>query len=175
MNITESLAILIGLVAVVTIALELYSTRYRTFLRPGNGKSSGFLNPVPFPEDGEDEAVCALCHGRLGTERIAVCACGKKFHPDCIGSETCPGCGNDLRHMHVRPPALMLCPICLRKAPGGHCETCGITIPRRDGSFRCAECGTVVFPSEPACRKCGSTYSARTAKGYMDRAVRRRR
>ena len=163
------LALVLWLVVVITIVVEGYSHRFRTFLKPKKENSSSFWDPIPYPEMGEDEEFCGLCHGRIGTEPLALCSCGKKYHLSCVELSPCPVCGNDGPHMHLRRPLIISCPICLRTAPGGHCEHCGIVIPRRDGSFRCGHCGTVVFSSDPTCRKCGTAYSARTTKGYMDK------
>lgn len=163
------LALVLWLAVIITILVEGYSHRYRTFLRPKKEKSSSFWDPIPFPEMAEDEKFCSLCHGRIGDEPLAACACGKKFHLSCAELANCPQCSNDVWHMHLRHPVTMTCPICLRRAPGGRCEHCGIVIPRQDGTFRCHRCGTVVFTSNPTCRKCGSTYVPRTTKGYMDK------
>lgn len=169
MDITETLALILWLAVLITIAIELYIRRYRTYLKPKREKSGTFWMPVPFPEDGDDEQFCALCHGRLGGDPLAACTCGNMFHPDCIELENCPRCGNDFRHMHYRQPLMIRCPICIRPAAAGICRECGIVLPHADGTFRCEDCGTAVSGTEPVCRKCGAVYVARTTKGYMDR------
>jgi hypothetical protein len=169
MSTTLLLALLIWMVVIATICIELYIHRYRLFLRHSSGRFQHFLHPLPYPEEGEDSAFCDLCHGKLGTSEIAVCACGKKFHPECIAETECPGCGNDLRHMQVRSPSVFMCPQCLVPAPGGQCPECGATYPRRDGTFKCSECGSNVLPSELACRRCGCRYVARRTNGYKPR------
>ncbi len=165
----DVLAYLTLVVIVITICVEIYMIRYRTYLSPKKHFSGRFWDPIRFPEEGEDARLCDLCHGRLGPEKIAVCACGKRFHPECISQEMCPGCGNDLRHMRVRLPDTMACPICLEPMDDGFCGRCGITVPHADGTFRCPDCGGVVMTSHPVCRKCGAKYAARVTKGYMNR------
>ena len=162
------LALLGWMAVAITIVVVGYISHYRTFLRPKQTKSRQFLDPVPYPEDGEDAAFCDLCHGRIGTSLMASCACGRRFHLECVEASGCPGCGNDAGHMHVRKPVSMPCPICLRPTREGHCKVCGITVPRRDGSFRCEVCGTVLKESL-TCRGCGASYRARVTNGYMDR------
>lgn len=165
----DMLAYLTLLAIVITISIEIYMIRYRTYLSPKKLFSGRFWNPIRFPEEGEDARLCDLCHGRLGLEDIAVCSCGKRFHTDCIGQETCPGCGNDLRHMHIRTPNAMSCPICLEPMDDGFCWRCGITVPRADGTFHCPDCGGMVMTAHPVCRKCGAKYAPRVTKGYMNR------
>lgn len=163
------LAYLISLVIVVTIAMEIYMLRFNTFLAPKKRRAGRFFNPIKYPEDGEDMEICDLCHGPLGPEEHALCSCGKRFHLECIAVEDCPLCGNDCRHMHFRMPKVVKCPICLRDSAGGFCKHCEIIIPKKNGTFKCSECGGVVFTSDPCCRKCGCRYLPRTTKGYMSK------
>ncbi len=165
----NTLALLTMLVIVVTICAELYGCHYRTYLRRKKRFTGKFWTPVYYPEEGEEYGFCDLCHGRLGTGKMALCACGGRYHPDCLKLSDCPACGNDLRHMRVRMTLVLRCPICMRRTSDGHCADCGITVPSADGTFRCPECGTKVMTSHPVCRKCGTRFSARTTKGYMDR------
>ena len=76
---------------------------------------------------------------------------------------------HDLRHMSVRKPSVFMCPQCLVPAPGGLCPECGAAYPHGDGTFRCAECGSNVLPSELVCRRCGCRYVARRTNGYKPR------
>lgn len=174
MSTLDMLAYLTILVIVITICIEAYMIRYRTFLSERKWFKGNFWDPIEYPEQGEDFAFCDLCHGPLGSDLIASCACGKRFHYECSELEDCPGCGNDLRHMHIRPPSMIRCPICLQYAPGGYCEDCEITLPHKDGTFRCTGCGAVVFTSNPTCQKCGKRFVPRITKGYMNRVHSRR-
>lgn len=174
MTIDELLGIVLLLAIIATIGIECYKLRYSTYLRPKKKRSGDFFDPYKYPEKGEDEAFCDLCHGRLGPDKLAYCICGNRFHPDCAGLQDCPRCGNDLRHMRIREPFVARCPVCIRRAPGGYCSHCSLTIPRKDGTFKCHNCGTVVFTAHPRCRKCGKRYLPRTTKGYMNKVRSRR-
>ncbi len=163
------LAIVLWLAVIIAIAIVSYSNRYRTFLKPKKESSGSFWTTIPYPEMGEDGEICGLCHGMIGDEPLAACSCGKKFHLSCAELAPCPVCGNDAWHMHLRHPRVISCPICLRPAPGGRCGHCKIIIPQQKGTFKCPHCNTVVFTSDPTCRKCGAVYAARFTKGYMDK------
>lgn len=165
----EMLALLTMLVIVITICIEAYMIRYRTYLTEKKRFTGKFWVPIDHPDEGEDNAFCDLCHGRLGPDKIMVCSCGRRFHTDCAELENCPSCGNDFRHMRCRYTAVMRCPICLSRMDDGYCGYCDITVPRRNGTFHCPECGTIVMTAHPVCRKCGTVYEAKTTKGYMNR------
>lgn len=165
----QMLALLIIMVNSIAIVYHVRRIRYRTYLRPKKPKAEPFWAPMRYPEDGEDAEFCDICHGRLGDMKMAVCACGKKFHRECVRDQECPNCGNDIAHMFGPKPSVMLCPMCIRRAPGGYCKHCNVVFPRREGTFRCVKCGAKVLASHPECRKCGKIYRPRLAKGYMSR------
>ncbi len=169
MNVDFMLALLTTVVSVITISICLTIDHYREYHILEKHFAGRFGPKIYYPEEGEDYKYCDICHGRLGAERMAVCSCGGRFHIECVREEDCPRCGNDLGHMRKPLPKVLRCPVCLGRTFEGTCYRCGLTIPERNGTFRCQDCGGKVMASNPVCRKCGMRYTARTTKGYMDR------
>lgn len=165
----DRLALLVIVVTSIAIVIYLYMSYFNIRVFKKKGSSGKFLIPIYYPEEGDDYTFCGICHGRLGSEKVARCSCGGRYHIECVALHNCPECNNDLKHMRRYLPKVLSCPICLRRTSEGHCYHCGITVPSADGTFRCQECGGKVMVSHPVCRKCGTKYSARTTKGYMDR------
>jgi len=112
-----------------------------------------------FLDEGEDEKKCEICYGKIESDTIAECKCGKVFHDACAApTGSCPYCGTIYAQMTKREPVRARCPVCGRYVKGGMCE-CGAVLPRKDDTFLCS-CGNRVDASKPVCKKCGAVYES---------------
>lgn len=110
-----------------------------------------------FLDDSDSEKKCAICLGKIGTNAIAECSCGKLFHDSCAApTKICPYCGKSYVDMKTREPARARCPVCGRFLSDSICA-CGAIFPRRNGTIVCS-CGNFVDCSRPLCGRCGALY-----------------
>ena len=110
-----------------------------------------------FLDSSESEKRCSICLGRLGTGLIAVCGCGKISHDQCSSlTEMCPYCESPYEQMTVRPAVRAECPTCRLPLENSVCS-CGMVLPRSDGTILCS-CGNTVDCSRPLCGRCGTLY-----------------
>lgn len=119
--------------------------------RHSSGKATYFL------DDADSEKKCSICLGKIGTNAIAECPCGKLFHNSCAApTKMCPYCGKSYANMITRDPARARCPVCGRFLSNSICA-CGAVFPRRDGTIVCS-CGNSIDCSRPLCGRCGALY-----------------
>ncbi|MDN5357358.1 MAG: hypothetical protein AB7D42_00655 [Candidatus Methanomethylophilaceae archaeon] len=148
LGIFSAVAILISIV----LLARLNSVRKNVaFTRPTGGIATYFL------DDSDSEKKCAICFGKIGTNNLSTCNCGKIFHDSCASpTGTCPYCGGCYSDMTVGTPKRARCPVCGRFLNESICS-CGAVFPRRDGTLLC-ECGNSVDCSRPLCGNCGALY-----------------
>lgn len=157
MDLTDTvnmLGIFSAVAILVSIALlaRLNSVRKNVALkRPTGGIATYFL------DDSDSEKKCAICFGKIGTNALSTCDCGKMFHDSCASpTGMCPYCGGPYSKMTVGEPKRARCPVCGRFLNESICS-CGAVFPRRDGTLICS-CGGSVDCSRPLCGKCGALY-----------------
>ncbi|HKM13992.1 MAG TPA: hypothetical protein VJY42_03660 [Candidatus Methanomethylophilaceae archaeon] len=139
---------------VVTIVLLSLLDRMRKKVLSKHRSSGG---GTYFLDDSDSEKKCAICLGRIKTDAVAVCPCGKLFHDSCAApTKICPYCGKSYNHMKTREPKRARCPICGRFLSGSMCA-CGAIFPKRDDTIICS-CGNTVDCSRPLCGRCGALY-----------------
>lgn len=119
--------------------------------RNSGGKATYFL------DDSDSEKKCSICLGKIGTNAVAECRCGKLFHNSCaVPTAMCPYCGKSYTSMTTREPVRARCPVCGRFLGSSICA-CGAVFPRRDDTIICS-CGNSVDCSRPLCGRCGALY-----------------
>lgn len=146
--------ILLGVVAILLYVQVSVTSRLKI---KSNLNKTGTRDSTYFLDEGEDEKKCEICYGKIESEEVAICKCGKLFHRACAEpTKSCPYCGTPFTDMEIREPNRARCPACGRFINGSICE-CGAVLPRKDNTFLCS-CGNRVDVNKPVCRKCGAVY-----------------
>ncbi len=156
--------LLVVAIAIVVVLQGYMTSKYdlKNKLKGRSGEKS-----TTFLDGGEDETKCEICYGKIGSDPLAECSCGKVFHDACARpTGSCPYCGKDYGTMEIREPERSRCPICGRFLSGSICD-CGAVFPRKDETFIC-KCGNAVDSNKPVCKKCGAVYESVTMKVYKE-------
>lgn len=120
-------------------------------------KKSETLEPTVFVDEKTIDKNCEICFGKIGSEMVRVCKCGKTFHIDCSDTTgECPYCRTKIDAMTERNSLKTTCPACGRNVEKNVCK-CGVVIPKKDGSFECV-CGENLSVKDKKCPSCGATF-----------------
>lgn len=113
--------------------------------------------PTHFLDVNEVDDKCDICFGKLEDGDVVECGCGKVFHIECVDlTEECPYCRCSPGEMTERRLKRGICPKCGSRIEDNICS-CGIVMPWKDGTFRCA-CGHEMYIGDTECPRCGAQF-----------------